>query len=201
MGKVLHASYSGYFPSCIREETRERGIVEGSIENLMYIYWRVKTWKLESITGIFINQPDGFDWQFNSGNIELGSIRADTEEQLVCGKNFSPGSKVVFFTILTGEPEGSSAAGQFNVRYSPIVTKKENEEVYQMTFIQEFLVTDNVRFSNNQGQLGVQCGTMVINPIQVTVPIYGGNGGDLLIKISPVEWWSYGGTYNTETVS
>jgi len=68
-----------------------------------------------------------------------------------------------------------------------------------MTFIQDFLVTGSNRFSNNHQQDLPRCGTIVINPIQVTVPIYGGDGGNLSIEISPVEWWSYGGTYDTQT--
>jgi len=196
MGKVLHASYSGYFPSCITEATREKGIVEGSIEDLMYIYWRVKTWELENITGVFNTSP--FNWQFDSSNIDLGSTTANTEERLVCGKNFVS-NNYVFFKVLTGDPVEPEAAGDFSIFFSPIVTKKQNEEVYQMTFIQDFFVTGSNRFSNNNTAVLPQCGTIVIKPIGVTVPIYGGAGGNLSIEISPVEWWSYGGTYDTQT--
>ncbi len=50
MAKVLHASYSGYFPSCLQVNSA-RSIF--TLEEAMKIYWRVKAW---TITGTYSNQ-------------------------------------------------------------------------------------------------------------------------------------------------
>lgn len=43
MAKVLHASYSGYFPSCLTELPE---LATQSLEDAMTIYWRVKSWTI-----------------------------------------------------------------------------------------------------------------------------------------------------------
>jgi hypothetical protein len=47
MAKVLHASYSGYFPTCLIELPE---LATQSLEDAMTIYWRVKSWTI-TITG------------------------------------------------------------------------------------------------------------------------------------------------------
>ena len=49
MAKVLHASYSGYFPSCLTEDSAQ---ASQSLEDAMSIYWRVKSWTI-TISGAF----------------------------------------------------------------------------------------------------------------------------------------------------
>jgi len=43
MAKVLHASYSGYFPSCLLELP---DLATQSLEDAMEIYWKVKSWTI-----------------------------------------------------------------------------------------------------------------------------------------------------------
>ena len=50
MAKVLHASYSGYFPSCL-QVSNEFAIF--TLEEAMEIYWRVKAW---TIAGTYVNR-------------------------------------------------------------------------------------------------------------------------------------------------
>ena len=50
MAKVLHASYSGYFPSCL-QVSDELAIF--TLEEAMEIYWKVKAW---TISGTYINR-------------------------------------------------------------------------------------------------------------------------------------------------
>jgi hypothetical protein len=47
MAKVLHASYSGYFPTCLYELPDS---ATQSLEDAMEIYWKVKSWTI-TITG------------------------------------------------------------------------------------------------------------------------------------------------------
>lgn len=49
MAKVLHASASGYFPSCLIEDA---SLATQSLEDAMSIYWRVKSWTI-TISGAF----------------------------------------------------------------------------------------------------------------------------------------------------
>lgn len=49
MAQVLHASYSGYFPSCLTENS---ALATQSLEDAMSIYWKVKSWTI-TISGAF----------------------------------------------------------------------------------------------------------------------------------------------------
>lgn len=49
MAKVLHASYSGYFPSCLQVSD---GLAIFTLEEAMEIYWKVKAW---TISGTYVN--------------------------------------------------------------------------------------------------------------------------------------------------
>jgi len=51
MAKVLHASYSGYFPSCLLEIPDR---ATQSLEDAMEIYWKVKSWTL-TFTGEYFD--------------------------------------------------------------------------------------------------------------------------------------------------
>lgn len=50
MAKVLHASYSGYFPSCLQVNSASSVF---TLEEAMTIYWRAKAW---TIAGTYSNQ-------------------------------------------------------------------------------------------------------------------------------------------------
>ena len=80
MAQVLHASYSGYFPSCL-QVSDELAIF--TLEEAMEIYWRVKAW---TISGTYVNnlgESSPFSQTFTS-------ILAD-ETKLVCrARNFFP---------------------------------------------------------------------------------------------------------------
>ena len=80
MAQVLHASYSGYFPSCLTVND-EPAIF--TLEEAMEIYWRVKAW---TISGTYVNnlgESSPFSQTFTS-------ILAD-ETKLVCrARNFFP---------------------------------------------------------------------------------------------------------------
>jgi hypothetical protein len=90
MAKVLHASYSGYFPTCLIEIPDS---ATQSLEDAMTIYWRVKSWTI-TITG------------------ELPITRTFTstapdETYLVCntfgdGDAFSPNNEEEGFFFLNG---------------------------------------------------------------------------------------------------
>lgn len=80
MAQVLHASASGYFPSCL-QVSDELAIF--TLEEAMEIYWKVKAW---TITGTYVNrlgESSPFSQTFTS-------TLAD-ETRLVClPRNYSP---------------------------------------------------------------------------------------------------------------
>ena len=80
MAKVLHASYSGYFPSCL-QVSDEFGVF--TLEKAMEIYWRVKAW---TISGTYVNQFNEI-YDFSQ---TFTSTLAD-ETRLVClPRNYFP---------------------------------------------------------------------------------------------------------------
>jgi len=203
MGKVLHASYSGYFPSCIGEE-RTQGVLNGSLEDLMYIYWRVKTWEIESVIGQLLVGDGPATWTFNQGVTPLGSINANTEEELVCGKTFLQGASVSFEAETPPDPP-STISGDFGMFFTPTVSQNANG-LYQITFYIEFsLASTRIFFSSLPASFGAdqgaQVGELTIKPINIKTPIYGSGSitGTMNISVRATEWWSYGGTYNTQT--
>lgn len=184
MGKVLHASYSGYFPSCIGGP-RTSGVINGSLEKIMSLYWRVKTWQIESIVGnigIF---------NFSQGQKDLGSISATTEEELVCGKTYNNG------TLIYATTEEGQVGVDFGLTYQPVFSKMD--ENYQMSLLCSFFVAGNTLAATNIE--GENIGNVQFQPVDISIPIYTGveDGGSLSVIISAKEWWSYGGTYDTST--
>jgi len=73
MAKVLHASYSGYFPSCL-QVSNEFAVF--TLEEAMEIYWKVKAW---TIAGTYTNQFG----ESSSFSQTFTSTLAD-ESRLVC---------------------------------------------------------------------------------------------------------------------
>ena len=95
MAKVLHASYSGYFPSCLHlSET----LAIFTLEEAMEIYWRVKAWTISGTYVNFIGESSSFSQTFTS---TLGN-----ESRLVClprdyfpyfETDFAPSTDETFF--------------------------------------------------------------------------------------------------------
>jgi hypothetical protein len=90
MAKVLHASYSGYFPSCLNEFPE---LATQSLEDAMTIYWRVKSWTITITSTEFPISPRTF------------TSTAPDEAYLVCdnsgvfGNGFSPNDENGFFFL------------------------------------------------------------------------------------------------------
>lgn len=87
MGKVLHASGSGYFPRCVVTAPglpSDNNYIIGSITEVMNVFWRVRKWQL-SISGTLQTEGGGDIWNFNGANNELFNISiVEKEEDLVC---------------------------------------------------------------------------------------------------------------------
>ena len=90
MAKVLHASYSGYFPTCLIEIPDS---ATQSLEDAMEIYWKVKSWTITITSTEFPISPRTF------------TRTALDESYLVCdqttsaGSGFSPDDENGFFFV------------------------------------------------------------------------------------------------------
>jgi hypothetical protein len=116
MGKVLHASGSGYFPFCLdKGEPEQSGIdteypISLPLKQYMSWWWRVKTWRVTgSSQGNQTATIDGYNRYSNSVTIDLlqdaywtNSIAA--EQNLVCQ---SIRTLLFGFTSFVNEDSGS----------------------------------------------------------------------------------------------
>ena len=135
MPKVLHARYSGYFPACIQvAPTSKQNLVGGTLEQIMELYWRVKTWRLDSVSGTTsTNYAGGASNQrtYTASQQTLGSVNATSETNLVCNPYpfFSATANYLGASVqtsmagtVTGSADNSAAA--FLKAFSFLVERK-----------------------------------------------------------------------------
>jgi hypothetical protein len=198
MGKVLSAEGSGYFPSCIQTAPESKSnLVGGTLEQIMQLYWRVKSWKLESISGslTFFDPNGDFTLNYSASQQSLGSVDPATEENLVCDP-FPFFSAQPLYTL--SSPSGSETYSLDIVMNGLTYNFLRDNETYYMAFYFDmaFVTTQETAY---------QVGSVEINGL--SVPLYGYRDGqpptnitgNIFALISPAEYWSYGGTYDTLT--
>jgi len=192
MGKVLHASKSGYFISCI-----QNGAGYWTLEKAMEVYWRVKTWELNMSATYLIDLPENPETITISpgANVLLTSVYGQ-EEELVCNNEFN------------ATPSGSY--GGLNIFFFGDAAKSGS--LYSPAF--NFFATFTKNFSEGDFILDVQTGNN--GPDVRSYSVYGSTPiefsytifdlykeffvlQDATFSLEPKEWWSYGGTYNTST--
>ena len=171
MGKILHASYSGWFPFCILQE-REYATIQGTLESIMCLFWRVRRFTL--ITNLA-----------SVGQVTtiLQSV-AEKEEDIVCSGSVwefvqddyvvSPGL-INFNSIYSGGTETRAT----------IHLEGPDGEVFwglSLDFPQTFKRFD-------MGQTGLYVDWNCSNQ----------DGDNYAVSISADLFWSYGGMYDTST--
>jgi len=193
MGKVLHASGSGYFTNCI-----QNGTGFWSLGKAMDIYWRVRNWELNMSTTYLIDFPENpVTITISPGTNVLLPSGAVQEEDLVCDNAFyaapSPSGSYSSIEITFGNAAKSGSL------YSP-----------GFNFFSSF----NVNFSLGDFELDVSTGNSGDDvrpysvygstPIEFSYTITDQYAEffvlqDASFSLEPKEWWSYGGTYDTST--
>jgi hypothetical protein len=185
MGKVLHASGSGYFPQCIKDYNV--GIF--SLEEAMKIYWRIKSWEFNASITAQIND------EIFSGNTSFNVLStANKEEDLVCSNGFY-GSK--------DYPDGSP---NVNIFFNPQVYKNINTYIgfrlgislYGLPTIPSFSFFI-AAFYSDESYNGNYEATILGKKIRLKGAEDYTNLLSLSLVLSPSVYWSYGGTYNTAT--
>lgn len=197
MGKVLHASASGYFPACIQTATADKSnLVGGTLEQIMELYWGVKAWRLDSVSGSI--NIDGEIVNYSASQQSLGYVDPATEENLVCDP-FPFFSATANYLLNASNYLLSVSLNGFNFNFL-----KENETYYMRFSFDMLFVTTQVTAYVPGVSSGGQVGFVTINGL--SVPLYGYVDGqprpitgNISALISATEYWSYGGTYNTQT--
>jgi hypothetical protein len=195
MGKVLHASGSGYFPFCITEVDSITEGFRGTLEQMMAIYWRVKKWEI-AMSGVGLLDRF-FPFPFNGIAYEMTRITPqETEENIVCSSNF-------FFNTSSVPISPGGSTGIFELQFGGA---KKNGDIYTLggRAVVDGVGYDGLR-TNSSAASVVGTWSMEFLGGPITGDLYALRDGSwdgssgIIMTISAKEYWSYGGTYNTTT--
>jgi hypothetical protein len=206
MGKILHASGSGYFPSCIEQVSSIESNFKSTLTNMMAVYWRVSKWKAK-ISGTV---TDIFDAVFTFSGAEYNLNRIygpSTEEELILCVPLPLGFRVS--NVLIATSEGLDFTGQIILGLdSRVSVKKDAGDLHSMTsqlfagFPGAGFFVDPVGSDlPNPAQIGScsvnMAGASIVSPLFSLSELY--ESGDAQLTFTASEYYSYGGTYNTST--
>jgi hypothetical protein len=212
MGKILHASASGYFPNCIKIGPRDEptqslpftGFTDMTLDQAMGLLWRVKTWEcLVSGSSEYL-PPEGPGASYITTFTDTTYREMFTftpinqEEDLVCGIQFQYRLDDIpaLFTFLDGSMNIPQTC-KFYIGSNDI---SKVGDVYFPT-----LSTNCWSFSSigSVGEFSQAIGTYNISFLGYVITRTTYNGiyvfGSQTINIRAKEYWSYGGTYDTAT--
>jgi hypothetical protein len=195
MGKVLHASGSGYFTGCIEESTDSKYAV-WPLEQAMQTYWRVRAWDFNAdiIVRLF-NFPEEGETLDLPFTVSVANIRQDAEDEptLACYGEFTRDdgldgfrkqADIFFFPAKKVGNLYYSGLGGFI---------DDGESGTEFAFW-----VDNQTYPSSQFPIPILGATL-----DLTAYNYGEEEESEVISctasLTPSEWWSYGGTYNTST--
>jgi hypothetical protein len=202
MGEVLHASGSGYFPTCIQEASSPDHC-PWTLEKAMETYWRVRTWTFEA-SGLVGEAGDPgpiFPFSTTIENITSGNeeeqVDYTSEEQLVCFNSFRYEDSESRSVILFDNPEKSD-----DLYTSGIYGLLEDTGTEKSGFNYEFRVYPEYPplepGVNNSGTITALGATLPLLVYQFD-PEVTLDFADVTATLTPTLWWSYGETYNTST--
>ena len=182
MGKVLHASESGYFPFCVYDLPGQ-SVGQGTdwplgltLTKAMELYWRIKKWNAiitqDGTTANFFFERDG----------EPNPINPTSEEELVCfrpiGGDFFP-----------------SGFDQISISFGFVIMLPRNSLYHPAISLSGNIISN---FWGSLQVYGQQVGSIDVVGFG-SINCYGFGNFSVTGTITPVEYWSYGGTYNTST--
>lgn len=206
MGKVLHASYSGYFPFpfCLSENNsfptgRETFYPVGlSLEQAVSLYWRVSKWQFsDNFTPASYETIFQFTYYPTFQNIP-------EEKALLCSSGFvfseifNQQSGFIFSQIIEGYLFQSPQLLPQNI-------VKKGNLYYPQLFFNGYWVNyaefgTGVTLFNPMGDSNV-VGSLRIEWLQyiVNIPLYSFYTNPYSVVLKAIEYWSYGGTWDTAT--
>jgi hypothetical protein len=202
MGKVLHASYSGYFPTCIIDgtPTPTQDYLSLTLEQAMALFWRVKTWEARASGSFYsYNINSNITYTSNSFSDMTPSITIQEEKNLVCkGSETFSFERAATATITPDVGPPYNVDGTINFQYIFTSIKKNSS-----TYYPSFIISSINAISSYALSFTAKIGTYKITYLDydITGDIFGADGsyGFALIEINAKEYWTYGGTYNSQT--
>jgi hypothetical protein len=204
MGEILHASYSGYFPTCIIEgtPTPTEQYLSLTLEQAMALFWRVKTWRAKA-SGSFHDEVLEATIAYTSSSFVdmTPNVIVDEEQNLVCY-----GNRTFYFerdataTITPDESEDPyDGDGTINFQYNFSSINKGGSTYYP------YVLFGSINSASSTDGGGAKIGTYKITYLnfEISGDLFGSDGssGSASIQIDAKEYWSYGGTYDTSTGS
>jgi len=178
MGKVLHASYSGYFPFCLPVFSGgASSFTAASVEDSMKMYWVLRSF---SITGSYTGQDDStltFSIVLENSALE--------EKDIVC----NPSWTILSSSSLNSINGSWYGGGQFYSYGNLIVPDYQISALYDDGGGGGLAITSQ-NYSGYEQSFDFEGMTF-----------YGTSGGASSFSITPISYWSYDGTYDTSTGS
>jgi hypothetical protein len=184
MGKVLHASQSGYFPYCIipyQESEFFPFVSTSSLDDAMRLFWRIRKIRFYGTYEPTFPFEGTRNWQM------VVESAAGSEEELVC--NPLPGWIIKdqenlvndggFFSAFSFEEVTSFGEGY--------VVRLSFGGFFQDTFGPEGWGFNNPSQTESEGSIDFE-----------GVEMWGANYASSTFNYE-IEYWSYGGTYDTTT--
>lgn len=204
MGKILHASGSGFFPSCIKQVSSIESNFKSTLTNMMAVYWRVSKWRAK-ISGSAISFFDE-DVTFSGTDYNLNRIFGpSTEEELILCAPSPLGFRTDLVPI--EEVDGAQFEGQFLLTLDPRrPIQKEAGDLYSIvseifvSIVQGSLYVDppDPEYDLVIGSCVINmAGSSIVTPLFVQSFAY--KSGGVQLTFTAREYYSYGGTYNTST--
>lgn len=218
MGKVLHASYSGYFPFCTEQGTpsSSKEYLSLTLLEAMTLFWRVKRWELKVNGELNVNDTTSGVEKITYDNEEFFECEATgtsiaTEEDFVCVQDADSflfttvGRLNELLTFRSGLTILNTFQGSFILVFTTlderIITNGSNFFVNFFSGFGSGVTTkDEDRHPNNTTIVGSY--SISFGGFTKSGELFGPEGqfsGNMSLQIRVKEYWSYGGTYNTET--
>lgn len=199
MGKVLHASGSGYFTECIQAASSPDHC-PWTLERAMDTYWRVRTWKFE-VSGLSGESGgDLFPYSSTIDNITSGDrdrgVIYTSEEQLVCFNEFFYDDPDFsgFSLIGFGNPEKSGSLYTSGIN-GKLLDEPRGNETYEFRVYPEYYIDpDGPAYPVSFSIFGKTIPMIVYEPSGASIEY-----ADVVATLTPTLWWSYGETYDTST--
>lgn len=214
MGKVLHASKSGYFTSCILDGSPKNKVpyIKTNLYNAMALWWRVKTWEL-TITGIVDYAQVHYEYFGEKKKLQFNPEPYPLNEE----KDFVCLDYLVYYADYPGELDGQYFDTQ--VEFSPgfwipptdndapedfqkfYLDKKSKNLDFYMLFGLSFAAVFNYTNSGDYIEAGSLTIKFLDQEITNKLYMFAGpeNQGNAIVTLNAKEYWSYGKTWNTTT--
>ena len=218
MGKVLHASASGYFTGCIKEQNLLTECFSGNLTQVMALFWRVKKWEATITGSLQRTFDDGITntLTFNGTTRELDSQSPSptTEEDLVCFNGEAKAFLVYFKTANWYDSDGTPqddaffliiSSGYRSVDNSGVEKSGDDYRIFGETALgTTFLINGNGDTAPEYSSPLVEAGLYNITFYDGTLTgklwsAFADTTASCVITVNAKEYWSYGGTYNTST--